>query len=30
MDFIVLDLCGVGIYVERFVGFDCWYGISRV
>ena len=27
---LIVDLCGVGIYVERFVGFDCWYGISRV
>jgi DNA replication protein DnaC len=25
-----IDLCGVGIYVERFGGFDCQYGISRV
>ena len=29
-DLLAIDLCGVGIYVERFVGFDCWYGISRV
>jgi len=27
---LIVDLCGVGIYVERFVEFDCWYGISRV
>jgi DNA replication protein DnaC len=30
MDFIVLDLRGVSIYVERFGGFDCQYGILRV
>jgi hypothetical protein len=26
---LVIDLCGVSIYVERFGGFDCQYGISR-